>query len=656
MELTKIAINNYRLLVNAELDVHKETTLIVGRNNTAKTSCIDCVSRILDGKTFSYDDYPLGKRKELYDLFARFITKNISYEDFCQSVPPISVEFTIDYSSEQPDDYLGALSPFIIDIDIETTVALIIVESKIRMEEAALRDLFEHCFYKDRIFIPDAGEFRDIISRNFCKIFGTAIYAINPNNRADRQAKTLRELVALFPHYFIPAERVLGEDGLQSNNSLTSLISSYFDVDKDELEPAVAEEIVTLRNTIEEANKGIQKKSDEILSSLVKKSIGFGYPNAEEMQLGVITSLAIDDQIKNQTRLSYTSGDQEERLPSTHNGLGYKNLIKIEFLLAAFAKEIEKCGEASIPLLFIEEPESHMHPQMQHAFAGYLESFLATIANVHIQTILTSHSAHIANTMDFSKIRYAQKTTSGVVFKNMNSFAEENEDNMTFIRKYLTLSRCDLFFADKIIFVEGASERLLLPDMISKCDEKGLFASKAYKLPAQYYALIEIGGAYAYKFIPFADFLGIPCLILTDIDSMADTRTKSFVSVGTTTSNSTVKWWLRRVKGLPEEDESQIDLQDIIALTTSQKTRGKCHLEFQVSENGLCGRSLEEAIRNVNRDYYQLVLSVTEKDLEFTGKSKTDFALDLIYNNPDYKIPKYIQDGLVWLNEQNVLV
>src|SRR5699024_3456147 len=114
---------------------------------------------------------------------------------------------------------------------------------------------------------------------------------------------------------------------------------------------------------------------DSILSELVDKAIGFGYPNREELQLGVTTHLSIDDQIKNQTMLSYTFGNSKESLPSSYNGLGYKNLIKMEFLLASYAKRLEKCGNAVIPLLFIEEPESHMHPQMQHAFAQHLENF-----------------------------------------------------------------------------------------------------------------------------------------------------------------------------------------------------------------------------------------------------------------------------------------
>ena len=460
----------------------------------------------------------------------------------------------------------------------------------------------------------------------------------------------------------IPAERVLGEDDTQ-NSSLGSLISGFFDMSEGDLDPEVAEEIKRLRTIVEKANKNVQKQSDEILSAVVNSSIGFGYPNIEELKLGVTTQLSIDDQIKNQTKLSYISGTANESLPSSYNGLGYKNLIKMEFLLAAFAKDIEKRGVACVPLLFIEEPESHMHPQMQTAFATYLEKFLGKLSDVKIQTFLTSHSAHIANTMEFAKVRYAQKSSTGVIYKNLNTFAEANPDNVDFIRKYLTLTRCDLFFADKAIFVEGASERLLLPDMIGKCESSGIFGACKYPLSAQYYAVIEIGGAYAHKFIPFIDFLGAPCLILTDLDSVADRKGKGgkivkksvVVSQGETTSNETIKWWVRRNKGLPDDDTSKIALSDIIAMTSDDKTKGKCHIEFQTNENGLCGHSLEEAIRNVNRKHYNLGKRTSEKKLEFTGKSKTDFALDLIYKCSDYCIPDYIKSGLKWLNDQRVL-
>lgn len=661
MQLSKIRIKNYRLLIDAELEVDPKTTLIVGRNNTAKTSCFSCIGNILEGKTVSFNDYPLFRREDFYAKIALFMEKKLSYEELCKQIEVVSIDFMVDYSLDDPDDNLGALSPFIIDVDVNTTTALIRAEYRLKTDEKTLWALLESSYYKDGAFSP-SEEAHEVLVDNFDKLFGLTVYAINPNNMEDKQVKSQKELHDLFPFHTIPAERVLGEDDTH-NSSLGSLISGFFDMSEADLDPKVAEEIKMLRTIVEKANKDVQKQSDEILSSVVNSSIGFGYPNIEELKLGVTTQLSIDDQIKNQTKLSYISGTANESLPSSHNGLGYKNLIKMEFLLAAFARDVEKRGVACVPLLFIEEPESHMHPQMQTAFATYLEKFLGKLSNVQIQTFLTSHSAHIANTMEFAKVRYAQKSNAGVIYKNLNTFAQANSDNVNFIRKYLTLTKCDLFFADKAIFVEGASERLLLPDMIEKCEATGVFGSGKYPLSAQYYALIEIGGAYAHKFIPFIEFLGVPCLILTDLDSVADRISKGgkvvkksvLVSQGETTSNETIKWWIRRNKGLPENDTSKIDLTVITSMSPDDKTRGKCHIEFQTAENGLCGHSLEEAVRNVNRKHYDLGDSTSEEDLEFKGKSKTDFALDLIWECADYCVPAYIKSGLTWLNNQRVL-
>ena len=655
MRLTNIEIKNYRLLINADLKVDDNMTLIVGRNNTAKTSCVELIDKVLNSKALSYDDYPLVKRKYVYILLAQFMRNRISFEKLCEKVPVTSIDFWVDYTMDDSEANLGALAPFIIDVDVDNTIAIIHVEYSIKISEESLRTMFEACFFENDDFVCRPDDVRDVCMTNFSKIFGLNIYAVNPRNDRERQLKEQKELTNLFPFYSIPAERMLGENGDYSSNSLGALISSYFSVDIENLDPEVVEEVKELRKTVEKANVDIQRKSNELLGNIVNKAVGFGYPNAEELQLGVNTQLQIDDQIKDRTELTYTSTIVGESLPSSHNGLGYKNLIKIEFMLADFAEKVKQGNLACIPLLFIEEPESHMHPQMQQTFASYLEKFLGEISDIHIQTFLTSHSPHIANTIDFSKIRYAQKTEKGVIYKNLNSYAESNRENLNFIKKYLTLSRCDLFFADKIIFVEGASERLLLPDMIDKCDNEGLFDSKKYKLPAQYYTLIEIGGAYASNFIPFVNFLSIPCLILTDIDSIKG-RQAVLVSEGDSTSNATLKWWMRQLKKLPENDTSKIELSDILALTPEQKTIEKCHVEFQVEENGLCGRSLEEAIKNVNRAFYELTDAITETDLKFTDKSKTDFALKLVCDNPEYVIPKYIKDGLIWLNEQNVLV
>ena len=306
MQLSKIRIKNYRLLIDAELEVDPKTTLIVGRNNTAKTSCFSCIGKVLDGETVSFDDYPLLRREDFYTKIALFMEKKLTYEDLCKQIKIISIEFLVDYSLDDPDDNLGALSPFIIDVDVDTTTALIRAEYRLKSDEKTLWTLLESSYYKDGAFSPSEDAHK-VLADNFGKLFGLTVYAINPNNPDDKQVKSQKELHDLFPFHAIPAERVLGEDDAH-NSSLGSLISSFFDMSEAELDPDVAEEIKRLRSIVEKTNKDVQKQSNEILSSVVNNSIGFGYPNIEELKLGVTTQLSIDDQIKNQTKLSYISG------------------------------------------------------------------------------------------------------------------------------------------------------------------------------------------------------------------------------------------------------------------------------------------------------------------------------------------------------------
>lgn len=645
MQLSEIKIKNYRLLVDAKIDVDPKTTVIVGKNNTGKTSFFKCVSNALSCKPFSYDDYPLEKREDLLHKLTDFMNKNISFEDLSKQIAVISVDLFIDYSEESPTDNLSTLSPFIIDVDVDTEIAQIRVEYELRKDAEKLLSRFFQAVSPNGVEITQ-DDIRDMMRNNFSNLFKPVIYAVNPRNPEERQQKTPGELSDLFHIWSIPAERSLGESDKQQN-SLTSLISTFFDMQEEDIEPELLENLRSLREIINSSNKDIQKRCDEILSVLVDKIVGFGYPQSEELKLGVQSKLAIDDQLKNQTRLSYITDASKDSLPETYNGLGYKNLITIAFRLASYAREWKKYPSPCITLLFIEEPESHMHPQMQHSFAAYLEDYVSKISPTSVQIFLTSHSAHIVNTIKFSKIRYAQRTLNRITYKDLNYFYHQDKDNAEFIQKYLTLTKCDLFFADKAIFVEGTSERLLIPHMIDKRTD--------FQLQHQYYTLIEIGGAFAYKFIPFIEFLDIPSLIITDLDPVDKTGHAVLVSQGESTSNATIKWWFKQVKHIDQKDRSLISLRDIMALSLEEKTIKNYHIEFQTIENDFCGRSLEESIRNVNREFYQLPKEIEEEDLTFKEKSKTDFALNLISENENYNIPEYIRSGLKWLNDQKVL-
>ena len=155
--------------------------------------------------------------------------------------------------------------------------------------------------------------------------------------------------------------------------------------------------------------------------------------------------------------------------------------------LFEFFKDYSSRQPASgIHLIFIEEPEAHLHPQMQSVFIRKLEDIRQLFAEKYnngnpwpVQFVVTTHSSHIANEASFDSMRYfltqPSKTGTGILKTEIKDLRiglnDEESENREFLHKYMTLTRCDLLFADRAILIEGTSERLLLPEMIRKHDQ-----------------------------------------------------------------------------------------------------------------------------------------------------------------------------------------
>lgn len=606
--------------------------------------------------------------------------------DCLEKISAPMVRFYIDYSKEAEDDFLGGLSPFIIDLDEKVSVAIIDIKYIFSVTEETLFKLkksYDELVQntekeiaevkeapnsnpdeiKREISMEDKTDVKilsKVVEQNFPKLFSIHISAVNPTNDKDTQEKSKKELSDLFVFRTIGAERALDEAENSQKKPLGAIIQRLFKSDVSEIEEEIVGQTKTLRDFVDRQSLNAENKVNDLLSDIVDNMIAFGYPTAEEMQLYAKTQFSMENDIINNTDLSYMTADQKETLPSSHNGLGYKNLIKITLLLKEFARDVRQNAKSAIPILFLEEPEAHMHPQLQAVFVGHLEDVLSKFSGNPIQIIMSTHSSHIANTVPFKNIRYLRKKSNQVICKNLNEFCgekdrmgEEYEKNIDFLRKYLTLSRCDLYFCDKAILVEGAAERLLLPDMIKKCERAGKFAGVTPTLTSQYCTIIEVGGAYAHRFFDFVDFLEIPTLILTDIDFVDKNQRKALRKNADNTSNSTIKKWGHDILNIALT--RKIDLEQILALTDAQKTNGLRHLEFQMEENGAYPRSLEEAIMNVNREYYGIETEERDIDFDENEERKTDFALDLILGDisDNYQVPSYIEKGLVWLNGQS---
>lgn len=109
MKLKTINIRNFRLLQNVSLEVDPKMTLVVGRNNSGKTSFIDLLSKVVNNKSLKFADFPIYNRKKLYENIYDFLIGKITFDVLIEKIDKTEISFIIDYSDEDDSKNLGFL-------------------------------------------------------------------------------------------------------------------------------------------------------------------------------------------------------------------------------------------------------------------------------------------------------------------------------------------------------------------------------------------------------------------------------------------------------------------------------------------------------------------------------------------------------------------
>lgn len=723
MKIKEIKVENFRLLKEFQLELEDDLSLLIGKNNVGKTSLLVVLDKFLnygETKKFQYNDFNLDFRTELKELIENEKLERKDYKEL-----GIRLRLLIEYNDKDDLEYI---SPILMDLDVANNFLGLGFDYTLSYDMYLnLREAYQtfknHEEEKEAKSREKEGQYvakilDDFLDSKQSLYFFLIRKSIHININKDTESfeeenyinlkdVTNFNLKDVVNFQYINAKRNV--DNKEVDKTLSTQTSELYKVQ--ETDDKQQEAIEQFQDRLKDTDVVLSSVYDKMFADIIDKVKKFGGMARNETIIKVVSSLQHRELLKGNTTVVYQQADKE--LPENYNGLGYMNLISMIFDIDLIIKKMQRNKErkpADINLLFIEEPEAHTHPQMQYVFIKNIKNLLEKgISHKDgisrkLQYIVSSHSAHIVADCDFDDIKYivhSQKNgifdKNSVIAKNMKDLQKEYECNakhkqyFAFLKQYLTLNRSELFFADKAIFIEGDTERILFPAMMKKVDEEsGLVENENYLL-SQNISIIEVG-AYSHIFEKFIRFIGLrKGLIITDLDCCEPVVKTDKNGRKTTkyqkaqydatndtmvTSNASIKYFLNTssIKDILSDVPVKLSWDDA-AKCWKREDHGNIMLAFQYGKEGAYQpRSFEDAFFSENKEFItsntfsSLDPECVEKFQEDNNpyelaqkgvNGKSSLAIEILLNgntetNPNFghwNIPTYIKEGLLWLRK-----
>lgn len=454
MYISKIKIANYKCFSEAEIEFKEGLNVILGHNNGGKSTLLEAISLVVDTEK--------SKRLTVWDFY-----QGMTVEALKQNPPTVSISLYLSMTENEDFDSndVALFSSYTIDLTPKV--------------EACLTYEFylpatEHELYRE--LVADASNTLDIIKIIDSRFIRKYTYSIYGGKSLLRQVVSSDDLRKI-DFQKVDALRNVNSDLFSKRADLLHDVLSYFlDYDiKNSTESKVEKDakLNELRNNFKfEIDKSISSLinrikggKDEILKYADKT--GVLYQNSDLTFEGTITE---EELIK--VLNIVVSSCIGYHIPISNNGLGYNNLIYISLLLAKMQSNKEESymgttNAKAFSILCIEEPEAHLHPELQYHFLKFLRQNI--LDGKVKQVFVTSHSPSLT-----AKVRLDELCC---LFKDNNSITKayyprkiygDDEKSKKFVQRYLDATRADLFFAGKVLFVEGLAEQILIPVFVKK--------------------------------------------------------------------------------------------------------------------------------------------------------------------------------------------
>ncbi|CAI2767118.1 ATP-dependent nuclease [Flavobacterium collinsii] len=623
MYISKLVIKNYRTFDDFTIEL-KPLTLIVGENNIGKSNLLDSIGlifgqdvsytkrRILEVSDFNY--------KEILRFKSQVLDFTIPIEDII--LPEIFIEATLTGWDEDQESVIGEWYSNASFSEATLTYRFAPGPRFKRQEELQNQRNFIQKFINEHTqevydnLLPSAK--LDLInfpiSKYFYTIYGGSSSSTSANMYHLNQMK----------FELLDALRDACTELVASHNSrlLFRILNSKEEEKYQDLKGQLVglQQAINDNETLQEIKAGISLQLDKI--SLTNDDTS----NIVDL---IFSLPDVSDLLK---KISLIYGDNPIRIE--RNGTGRNNLLFISLVLS-YVEDVTRGHSSYFRVVGLEEPESHLHPNLQDHLAHNIESLIKIEGKKEfrkdIQLLITSHSTHITTKIDFENTvvlyRDGDKIASHYVLDGFSDNALGRKQ-IKYLNKYLDAVNSNIFYSRKIILVEGISEKLLIPVFFERIMNHSTEKSSC--------CVVNVNGlAFSYFLEIIKNGFFQKCLVLTDRDS--DTKAKD------------------RADNLAEKYKGVSQIKVGITVDTT--------FEKDIINQNLVGpgrdlllKVLQEVRPNSGKAYAEALQKKaidTESFFALIEGYKSEFAYSLMLNLSDsesttdgFVIPEYIIEGI----------
>ncbi len=729
-----IELQNFRKLKSCRIDFDKKETVFVGSNNSGKTSAMDALIMFLKTHDLTTREFTLSNWVSINEIGRKWLETeagklpDFSVESWLPFVPQLDVWLNV---TDQEYHYVSQLIPTLgwqggllgVRFSFQPNSVEALYKEFTTAHQSAIKISAASKKTSDQKLVLWPKSLWDFLERRLKTYFSIDCYLLDGNKLMDpvggiakpQATSTKQPPITGDPFKgLIKIDIINAQRGFSDPNSgtaeapkaaanLSGQLREYYVKHLNPIELPEVEDVEALE-AIEDARSSFDDKLKKSFQPSLKELEDLNYPGfGGNPTIRIASKVSAIDGLNHDSAVTFELFQSDDKsksfplsLPEKYNGLGYQNLISMVFKLIRFRDEWLQVGKVALAsaltlqeaefqplhLVLVEEPEAHLHAQVQQVFIRKAYDVLrrSDLLNKHkhfsTQLVVSTHSNHIAHEIQFTSLRYfkrrpAAKRTDvpfSTVVNLSQTFGTETETTKFAVR-YLKTTHCDLFFADAVILLEGPAEKMLVP----------YFIRHYYpELDVCYISLLEIGGSHAHTLQPLLEDLGIITLVITDLDSIDPKTGKSEmpeIGKGLITGNSTLKKWLPKlsdIDSLAKGTEAAKISGDFPLRVAYQQT---VNIKINDKDNEVVPYTFEIALALENLNIFKTIagngliakfqnasnlptIAEANKAMFEALKSgkKAEFALELLFREDPKKlaVPTYIAQGLDWLKTQLV--